>query len=62
MKQGLILFMKKTRAQYEKERRERLKAEGREKLELYPLKEHKPLIKRFAKDLEDESAILQPLT
>lgn len=46
--------MKKTRAQYEKARRDRLKAQGREKLELYPKKEHKPLIKKYAERLEHE--------
>jgi hypothetical protein len=47
--------MKKTRAEHEKQRRERLKSEGREKLELYPKKEHKPLIKSYAAELDGKS-------
>ena len=46
--------MSKTRAEEEKLRRERLKAQGREKLELWPKSEHKPLIKQYAKDLEND--------
>ena len=45
--------MSKTRAEHEKARRERLKAQGREKLELWPKSEHKPRIKQYAKDLEE---------
>ena len=47
--------MAKTPAEHEKSRREKLKAMGREKLELWPMKEHKPLIKEYASKLEKGS-------